>query len=127
MVVPLFSPIKNLGLDPRPVITTPVWGPEEQGVSRTFSQIYLYLISYMRHSLSYTSKRSRTTPCFRSRSYSLTNCATTAPSPLGSWHIFWDMRAPGACVPTCGATAGSTTVPYRQPQSQRTQACSTFV
>ncbi|TFY68977.1 hypothetical protein EVJ58_g698 [Rhodofomes roseus] len=28
-VVSLFSPIKNLGLDPRPVITTPLWGPSE--------------------------------------------------------------------------------------------------
>ena len=38
MVVPLISPIKNLGLDPRPVIATPIWGPEEQGVGRTSQQ-----------------------------------------------------------------------------------------
>lgn len=33
MVVPSFSKIPNRGLDPRPAIKEPVWGPEQQGVS----------------------------------------------------------------------------------------------
>lgn len=57
MIVPLFSPINNLGLDPRPVITTPIWGAEEQGVGRTSQHIPLYLTLPMGHSRSYTSRR----------------------------------------------------------------------
>ena len=30
--VPLFSKVENRGLDPRPAIKTPAWGPEHKGV-----------------------------------------------------------------------------------------------
>lgn len=33
LVVPLFSPILNRGLDPRPAFKEPIWGDEQKGVS----------------------------------------------------------------------------------------------
>lgn len=105
MIVPLFSPIKNLGLDPRPVITTPVWGAEEQGVGCTPQYIPLYLTF---HSRSYTSRQSRITLCFRSSLYSLTSYANSTRSRPVFWPIFLGTRAPEVFALTCGATAGST-------------------
>lgn len=50
MVVSLFSPISNRGLDPRPVSTQPVWGPNEMGsiiFIKTVKDYYSLTLTFM--------------------------------------------------------------------------------